>query len=92
MEINLQLTGGLIFSGALLLALTRKDVLREEAYEWVQRNAMRVWDQGADFQELILEDPDIGTHLNADEVKTIFNIQDRLRHVDAIFERVFGSS
>ncbi len=92
METNLQLTGGLIFSGALLLALTRKGVLRERAYEWVQRNAMCVWDQGADFQELILKDSDIGAHLDPDEVKTIFNIQDRLKHVETIFERVFGSS
>jgi len=89
---NLELTGGLIFSGALLLALTRKGVLREQAYEWVQRNATRVWNQSGNFQQLILEDPDIKTHLSRDEINAAFNIQDRLKYVDAIFERVFGPS
>ena len=92
MERNLELTGGLIFSGALLLALTRKGVLREQAYEWVQRNATRVWSQDGNFQQIILEDPDIKTHLSNDEINAAFNIQDRLRYVDAIFERVFGPS
>lgn len=92
MERNLELTGGLIFSGALLLALTRKGVLREQAYEWVQRNATRVWSQDGNFQQIILEDPDIKTHLSNDEINAAFNIQDRLKYVDAIFERVFGPS
>lgn len=89
---NLRLTGGLIFSGTLLLELARKGVLREQAYEWVQRNAMRVWDEGADFEALVLNDPDIRTHLEPEEIKTIFNIEDKLRHIDTIFVRVFGSS
>jgi adenylosuccinate lyase len=91
-EANLKLTGGLIFSGALLLELTRRGVLREEAYEWVQRNAMRVWDENADFQELILNDADITAHLSPEEVRKVFNVQERLKHIDIIFERVFGLS
>ena len=92
MEANLNLTQGLIFSGTLLLELVRKGVLREEAYQWVQRNALRMWDEGADFETLITKDPDITTHLTSTELKDIFNVQKRLQHVDAIFERVFGSS
>jgi adenylosuccinate lyase len=91
MEANLNLTRGLIFSGTLLLELVRKGVLREEAYQWVQRNALRVWDEGTDFETLITEDPDITTHLTSTELKDLFNIQNRLQHIDAIFERVFGS-
>ena len=92
MAANLQLTKGLIFSGTLLLELVRRGVLREEAYEWIQRNAMRVWDEGADFETLILEDPDIQRHLTQKEVKQAFNVQNTLKHIDTIFERVFGSS
>src|ERR1700716_77712 len=65
---NLQLTRGLVFSGQLLLALTQKGVPRESAYEWVQRNAMRVWDQNENFQELLKKDADISSHLSAGEI------------------------
>ena len=92
MEANLNLTRGLIFSGTLLLELIRKGVLREKAYQWVQRNALRVGDEETDFETLIAEDPDITTHLNSTELKDIFNVQNRLQHIGAIFERVFGSS
>lgn len=91
METNLQLTKGLIFSGTLLLELIRKGVLRERAYEWVQRNAMRVWDENADFKTLILSDPDIKTHLSQTEVQQVFNIENTLKYIDAVFERVFDS-
>ncbi len=90
MKANLELTGGLIYSGTLLLELTKKGVLREDAYRWVQRNSMRVWDEGADFQSLILEDPDIRTYLSEEEVRQAFSLDNKLRHVDAIFRRVFG--
>ena len=91
MEANLNLTQGLIFSGTLLLELVRKGILREEAYQWVQRNALRVWDEGTDFEALITEDPDITAHLTSTEIKDIFNVHNRLQHIDAVFERVFGS-
>ena len=91
MRKNLDLTGGMIFSGALLLELVRKGVLRETAYEWVQRNAMRVWDERADFKTLILKDPDILAHLSSQEINQVFDLPDKLRHVASVFHRVFSS-
>jgi len=87
---NLRATRGLIFSGQLLLALTNKGVLRETAYELVQRNAMRVWDDNEDFQTLIKKDPDISAQLSGKEIDAIFSLETYLRNVDRIFERVFG--
>jgi adenylosuccinate lyase len=86
---NLNLTRGLVFSGQLLIALARKGASRETAYEWVQRNAMRVWDEGADFHTLVASDPDIGAHLTRDEIDAVFSLDTYLRNVDAIFARVF---
>ena len=88
---NLQLTRGLVFSGQLLLALTQKGVSRESAYEWVQRNAMRVWDQNENFQELLQQDSDIKLHLSAKEIEGAFGFDSYLRNVDTIFDRVFGA-
>ena len=56
---------GSIYSGELLLALVAKDVTREDAYRWVQRNAMRVWDEGGTFKEKVLTDADISKHCHA---------------------------
>jgi adenylosuccinate lyase len=89
---NLQLTKGLVFSGQLLLALTQKGVSRESAYEWVQRNAMRVWDEGENFQQLLQHDVDIATHLTPAEIDSAFKFGSYLRNVDAIFERVFSET
>jgi adenylosuccinate lyase len=86
---NLAATRGLIFSGQLLLALTNSGVSREEAYEWVQRNAMRVWDEGQDFQELVKSDADITAHLSPDAISRVFSLDHYLRNVDAIYRRVF---
>ena len=87
---NLSATGGLIFSGQLLLALTQAGVSREEAYEWVQRNAMKVWDGGGDFQSLVSADKEIRAHLSADQIARVFSLDTYLRNVDKIFARVFG--
>jgi len=87
---NLNATRGLIFSGQLLLALTRKGVSREVAYEWAQRNAMKVWDEGKDFQTLVKADADIKAHLSVEELECSFSLTSYLSNVDAIFERVFG--
>jgi len=73
----------------LLLALTRKGVSREAAYEMVQRNAMRVWDQNEDFQTLVKTDRDISAQLSGEEIEGIFSLDTYLRNVDKIFERVF---
>ena len=86
---NLTATRGLIFSGQVLLALTQNGVSREKAYEAVQRNAMRVWDEGLDFQTLIKADPDISARLKPAEIDRIFSLDFYLRNVDAVFERVF---
>ncbi len=87
---NLNLTRGLVFSGQLLLALTQKGVVRETAYEWAQRNAAKVWDEGADFQTLVLSDPDIGAHLTREEIGRVFSLDTYLRNVDKVFARVFN--
>lgn len=88
---NLQLTKGLIFSGQLLLALTQKGASREMAYEWVQRNARKVWETGENFQELLKQDADINSHLSIAEIEGVFTFDTYLRNIDTIFERVFGA-
>jgi adenylosuccinate lyase len=85
---NLRATKGLIFSGQLLLALTNKGLSRETAYELVQRNAMRVWDEDRDFQELVKADEDIKAQLSATEIDRIFSLDHYLRNIDAIYKRV----
>ncbi len=91
MEANLRITGGLYNSSSLLLALVRKGVLREEAYLWVQRNAMKVWDEGADFRKLVIDDPDISRTLTNEEIDELFDTRDKLRHLPEIFKRIFGN-
>ena len=92
MKNNVDLGGGLVFSGQLLLDLAAKGVLREQAYGWVQRNAMRAWEEEADFRQLVEEDPDISSVLSADEISGAFSLKRQLRHVDYVFERVFGET
>ncbi len=86
---NLNLTRGLIFSGQLMLALTQKGVSREDAYAYTQRNAMKVWDEGSDYQELIKADTDISSQLSPEEIARVFDLKHYLRNVDRVFERVF---
>ena len=86
---NLNLTRGLVFSGHLLLALTQKGVSREQAYTWTQRNAMKVWDEGGDYQELVTKDADISSKLSSEEIARVFDLKYYLRNVDKVFERVF---
>src|SRR5947199_1088101 len=87
---NLKLTHGSIFSGQLLLALTQAGASREEAYEWVQRNAMKAWDEGKDLKTLVSSDKDISALLSAEEIDRVFSLDTYLRNVDQIFTRVFG--
>lgn len=86
---NMNKTGGLIFSQNLLIALVTKGVLREDAYKWVQRNAMARWLEGADFKTNVEHDPDIKKYLTDAEVEACFDPQPMLRNVDLIFAR-FG--
>ncbi len=90
MQENLDLLKGLIFSGQLLLDLTEKGVAREEAYRWVQRNAMQVWKTREDFKALVQRDPDISSRLSATEIAAVFNAKRYLKHVDEIFRQTFG--
>jgi len=87
---NLNATRGLVFSGQLLLALTERGVSREEAYAWTQRNAMKVWDEGGEYRELVVNDPDISKALSTSEIDAVFDVKHYLRNVEKVFERVFG--
>ncbi|RPJ84303.1 MAG: adenylosuccinate lyase, partial [Acidobacteria bacterium] len=90
MRENLERSRGVIFSGAVLLALAARGVSREEAYFWVQRNAHRAADEGLPFKTLLLEDRDVTTALPSAEIERLFDLDHQLRHVDSIFARVFG--
>jgi len=92
MRKNLERTGGLFFSEGVLLALVGKGVARQEAYVWVQRNAMRTWKEGAGFLDGLLGDPDVSAKLTSEEIRHCFDIGHVLRHVDAILDRALGVS
>jgi adenylosuccinate lyase len=92
MQKNIDRTGGLPDSQRVLLALVEKGVSREDAYSFVQRNAMRVWLEGADYKKLLKEDPDVSGVLSAGEIDELFDIGYHLKHVDTIFRRVFGEA
>ncbi len=87
---NLNRSRGVVFSGQVLLELARHGVSREQAYEWVQRNAMRSFHEQLDFKPLLLADADITTVLPAVEIEKAFDLKEQLRNVDAVFSRVFG--
>lgn len=86
---NIELTRGLTFSGQLMLALTQKGVSREDAYVYTQRNAMKVWDEGGDYKELVMSDADVNSKLSPEEIARVFDLKHYLRNVDKVFERVF---
>ncbi len=87
---NLRRSHGVVFSGGVLLELARRGVAREQAYEWVQRNAMRAFHDHTDFKELLLADADVTRVLDRGTIDRAFDLDDQLRNVDAIFRRVFG--
>jgi len=90
MQTNMDQLGGLIHSQRLLLALTQAGVSREDAYQLVQRNAMKVWEKGADFLEELLADKDVMAALSEEEVRDKFDMGYHTKNVDVIFKRVFG--
>jgi adenylosuccinate lyase len=90
MRENLNRSRGVVFSGTVLLALATKGVSREEAYTWVQRNAMRSFDERRDFKSLLLDDADIMGVLTPAEVELAFDLEQQFRHVDHVFNRVFA--
>ena len=87
---NLDRSRGVVFSGTVLLELARRGVSREEAYTWVQRNAMRAHDEHLDFKELLRKDEDVSQMLPLNDIDEVFDLKVQLRHVDSIFDRVFG--
>jgi adenylosuccinate lyase len=89
MAANLELTRGLVYSGELLLELVAKGITREDAYRMVQRNAMRVWDEGGTFKDKVLSDADIVKACSAKDIEKVFDSSRLLKNVDRIFERVF---
>lgn len=89
---NLNATRGLVFSQRILLMLAESGIKREKAYEIVQRNAMKCWEEGYDFKELIKKDKDVKNYLKSNEIESAFDIEYYLKNVDFIFERVFGKA
>src|SRR3954467_4102364 len=89
---NLESTGGLVFSGQLLLDLAESGMLREDAYALVQGHAMRAWQQGLNFRELVTKDKKISKRVSPAQLSRAFSLKRQLRNVDKIFERVFGES
>ena len=81
-----------VFSGTVLLELAKRGVSSEQLYEWVQRNAMRAFHEQQDFKTLLLADPDLTTVLGKAEIEKAFDLNDQLRNVDAIFDRVFHTT
>src|SRR6187200_670964 len=92
MQKNLDLLGGLVHSQRVMIALTQKGVAREDAYAIVQRSAMKVWQGEGDFLAFLTADKDVRKHLSEAELKANFDLDHHLRHVDTIFERVFGKT
>jgi adenylosuccinate lyase len=89
MQRNIDLTRGLWHSQGVLLALVDRGIARDTAYQWVQRNALKVWENKGDFKSLLLGDEDIVRTLGADSIENLFDLSHHLRYVDHIFERVF---
>ena len=90
MRANMDRLGGLIHSQRVLLALTAAGVSREDAYRLVQRNAMKVWQEGKDFLTELLADPEVTDALSEEVIRDQFDLGYHIKHVDAIFARVFG--
>ncbi len=92
MQRNLDSLRGLIFSQRVLLALTQAGMSREDAYQAVQRNAMKVWDAGKSFLGELKADPEVSKHIDAASLEGLFDLGYHTKHVDTVFSRVFGES
>jgi adenylosuccinate lyase len=89
MKQNLEMSRGVVFSGTVLLELAQRGVAREQAYEWVQRNALRSHDEQKDFKQLLLADADVMGVLDRQTVEDAFDLKVQLKNVDHIVDRVF---
>ena len=85
---NINLTGGLIFSQEVLLALVKSGITREDAYEIVQKNAMQVWKEKKDFKELLKQDNIITNKLSNDEIDDLFDLEKILININKIYKRI----
>jgi adenylosuccinate lyase len=92
MRANIDATRGLIFSQSVLLALTRKGLVREDAYQVVQRNSLKAWNEGLDFRALVAADPDVARVLGPEDIDRCFSLAPYLDKIDYIFERVLHES
>ncbi|MBF0557757.1 MAG: adenylosuccinate lyase [Nitrospirae bacterium] len=90
MQMNIDKSYGLYNSQRVLLALVDKGVSREDAYSWVQRNAMESWAKGVSFMKLLQKDKDIKTHLSPHDIEALFDLEHYLRNIEFIFDRVFN--
>jgi len=90
MRKNLDTLGGVVHSQRLLLELARKGVDRQAAYVIVQRNAMRTYEEGLDFRTALSQDKELARWMTPEEISACFSLDDHLKAVDVIFERVFG--
>jgi adenylosuccinate lyase len=90
MQTNLDQLGGLVHSQQVLLALTQKGLSRENAYVYVQRNAMKIWAEGGSYLDNLKADADVSAHLSDQELDSLFDLNQHFQHVDTIFKRVFG--
>jgi adenylosuccinate lyase len=91
MKANLESTGGLVFSGQLLLDLVEHGISREDAYRHVQNHAMRAWKEDRNFRDLVMQDPKITQHVPVKVIDRAFDLKRQLRNIDAIFARVFDT-
>src|SRR5262252_2750820 len=89
---NLNRSRGVVFSGTVLLELAKRGVSREQAYEWVQRNAMRSFSEPRDFKALLLADADVTAVLSPAEIEKAFDLDEQLKYVDHVFDRVFHTT
>ncbi len=90
MEKNIHLTKGLIFSQRVMLALTKKDISREQAYQLVQKNSLEAWNEDLDFKDLILQDPEISNILSKEDIADCFTLDPYMEKIDYIFDKVFA--
>ncbi|MCK5010253.1 MAG: adenylosuccinate lyase, partial [Deltaproteobacteria bacterium] len=90
MEKNLNLTNGIFFSQAIMLRLVKKGLSREDAYRVVQKSALKAWDEGKDFKNVIGKDSAVKKYLSKKEIEQSCNMKNYLKHIDDIFLRVFG--
>jgi len=94
MQKNLDRMGGLVHSQRVLLALTQAGLSREDSYALVQRNAMKVWESDGQLSllDLLKADPEVSGRLSGEQLDQLFNLDYHLKHVDTVFDRVFGAS